>query len=542
MENREISNIFHQFWKWTQRNRDDGEQTGAERAALIQHAERLCAAVKARNDAVLERLGLSVLDVTLPSPQPPAFPRRGTKPSRRGRRISPLLDVSSLNVEDIDRNQKSPESLDEEDDSFWDKVLLGSQMAALTCKEAQMANRDQSPTVSISSVYSLSSVDTHTPNELRAISLIRNPVEFTTFKPTPPPPRAVPLSRRRVSRLPVFSAKLSGADKEVADGCRLQSAKNKVEAIVERLERFQLHSVPSPRPPVAAKRTPVVTPLAPTPPTVPQTKRRGSRPGKILRPAKAVSGAGKKTTSDCTLQTANDKKVELQPLTKPAESLSLCFKLLSSDDWMKKMDGLKTMQALAQHHAETLKTKLHEVCLALIEEVKNLRSVVSCEAMNTLAELCVHLQKAMDPEAEGTGRALLLKLAQTTNAFIHQQANLALDAMVQNCSHGRIVSTLLNTGLSHRCVAVRGSMAQHLHLLADSLGAAGILTAGRSFTGRFLIAVSKMSVDAAPEVRHHGQIILQELALHKDFLNLWTKIVPEKERRSLNKILKKAKK
>ncbi len=115
-------------------------------------------------------------------------------------------------------------------------------------------------------------------------------------------------------------------------------------------------------------------------------------------------------------------------------------------------------------------------------------------------------------------------------------------------------------------------MAQHLRLLADSLGAAHIMSAGRSFTERFLIAVSKMSVDGAPEVRwvikflhnlvacefllvclaffkmrnmslhrHHGQIILQQLALHKDFLNLWTKIVPEKDRRSLDKILKRAK-
>lgn len=33
------------------------------------------------------------------------------------------------------------------------------------------------------------------------------------------------------------------------------------------------------------------------------------------------------------------------------------------------MDGLKTLQALAQHHSEILKTKLHKVCLVLIEEV-----------------------------------------------------------------------------------------------------------------------------------------------------------------------------
>ena len=67
--------------------------------------------------------------------------------------------------------------------------------------------------------------------------------------------------------------------------------------------------------------------------------------------------------------------------------------------------------------------------------------------MNILADLYLHLQKTMDPEVEGTGRALLLKLAQTTNAFIHQQANLALDAMVENCSYGRIVRALFNAGL-----------------------------------------------------------------------------------------------
>lgn len=54
---------------------------------------------------------------------------------------------------------------------------------------------------------------------------------------------------------------------------------------------------------------------------------------------------------------------------------------------------------------------------------------------------------------------------------------------------------------SHRCVAVRGSTAQHLHQLADNCGAAHIFRAGRCFTERFLIAVSKMFADAAPDVR-----------------------------------------
>lgn len=59
--------------------------------------------------------------------------------------------------------------------------------------------------------------------------------------------------------------------------------------------------------------------------------------------------------------------------------------------------------------------------------------------MDAIAELHVILGRAMALGAERTGSALLQKLAQTTNAFIHQQANLALDSLVE--------STRLNIGL-----------------------------------------------------------------------------------------------
>ena len=156
---------------------------------MIQHTDRLCTAEKARHDAVLERLGLSRQDVPQPSPQSPA--------ARRRRRLSPLRDVPRH----LKRNQRSLD--EEEDDSFWDKFLLGSGMAAQVHKEFRMA--DTSPTASIGSLDSLSSVDTHTPSELRAISLIGSPVESTPLSPTPPPPRATPLIRRRGSHLPLLS-------------------------------------------------------------------------------------------------------------------------------------------------------------------------------------------------------------------------------------------------------------------------------------------------------------------------------------------------
>ncbi|XP_026003250.1 uncharacterized protein LOC113009499 isoform X2 [Astatotilapia calliptera] len=129
----------------------------------------------------------------------------------------------------------------------------------------------------------------------------------------------------------------------------------------------------------------------------------------------------------------------------------------------------------------------------------------------------------MDPEVETTGRALLLKLAQTNNNFLHQEVNLALDAMVENCSHGRILSALFNTGLTHRCVAVRNSTAQHLHQLADKVGAAVILKAG-SFTERFLIAASRMAGDAAPEARRPVEKSLKKANNYRQQVSIQTRL------------------
>ncbi|KAF1381372.1 hypothetical protein PFLUV_G00153250 [Perca fluviatilis] len=171
--------------------------------------------------------------------------------------------------------------------------------------------------------------------------------------------------------------------------------------------------------------------------------------------------------------------------------------------------------------------------------VNNLRSAVAYEAMGTVAELHAHLGRAMDTEAQWTGRVLLLKLAKTTNSFLQQQANLALDALVEGCSPGRIINVLLDTGLSHRCVAVRASTAEHLHQLADIVGEDQILTAGKIFTERFLVAVSKMAVDPAQEVRHYGQKMLKGLVHQKEFTVQWERIIPEKDRRPVEKILKK---
>ncbi|XP_026203890.1 TOG array regulator of axonemal microtubules protein 2-like [Anabas testudineus] len=560
MESRKTPNFFQKFWKEKKSFNEDNdpleicmercssnqariqEFERAKSAALLQQAERLCASQKAHTSAVLKRLGLQ-RDTPL-SRQPSAPPRGHPEFSLKQGRIRSDSHGWPLNMDNCSATSRNNQTWDQ--DTIFDETLHDAD-------ELYATDRGPSPDASLNSVDSLSFVDTHTPDELRAISLLRSPI-LSPITPTPPQTKA-----RRKSYIPVQT---SGAG-TMADGCTAKSAKTKIEEFMERLG--QCH--PSPQPPAAPKRTA----MAPHPPTKPappcrsrlkplanpemttmvsnpptsaasthkiQSRQPPAAPIKVAmvpRPPKRPAPTNRRGPKRETQL----KKEDLKPLRNPSESLSLCFKQIDSEDWEKKVDGLKTVRALARHHPEILQTKLHELCIIISEEVKNLRSNVACAAIDTIAELHVDLGKTMDPEAERTGSALLLKLAQTTSIFIHQQTNHALDVLVEGCSPGRVISALLNTGLSHPSAAVRGSTAEHLHQLADIMGEDRILTAGRIFTERFIIAVSKMALDAAPEARQHGQKMLEGLAHQKDFIALWDKFVPKKDQRPLAKILKK---
>ncbi|XP_031675631.1 TOG array regulator of axonemal microtubules protein 1-like isoform X2 [Oncorhynchus kisutch] len=231
-------------------------------------------------------------------------------------------------------------------------------------------------------------------------------------------------------------------------------------------------------------------------------------------------------------------QARLQPLSNPEQALTKTFKLLhsASDDWEKKIEGLTFLRVMAQNHMDILMPKLHDICLAIINEVKNLRSAVSCAAMATLGDMYVHLQRAMDSEVEVTARVLLHK-ASEANAFIRQGANSALGHMVQSCTPTRVMNALLVGGLSHR--NARSCTAQHLERLAEVMGTARLLSGKKDLTDRFLIAVSKLAVDPSQEVRHHGRNILSNMATNGDFPKMWDKFAPRKERESLREVISK---
>ncbi|KAA8578630.1 hypothetical protein FQN60_011487 [Etheostoma spectabile] len=164
----------------------------AEFLELLHRVERLYNSRSRQIDEIRKRMGFSVHQDTLTSPQTTASPI--------------LKDDKRV------RTFRTNQTMVEEEPFSKKRLGLGSKMAGWNA-----ANRRNPRTHA-----SLSSVDMPTPTELRAISKVSL---FTPSPPSSPPPRAT----RRPSCLPVITTKFGGAVKEVADGCKLQSSQTTLE-------------------------------------------------------------------------------------------------------------------------------------------------------------------------------------------------------------------------------------------------------------------------------------------------------------------------
>ncbi|XP_033978823.1 TOG array regulator of axonemal microtubules protein 1 isoform X1 [Trematomus bernacchii] len=273
-------------------------------------------------------------------------------------------------------------------------------------------------------------------------------------------------------------------------------------------------------------------PHQPSPPTVPPNSKNQSR----LRRAPSLSRTRPSlshSSDELSPGTPGHKKTlseppELCPFSKPDLALTQSFNLLSSEDWEKKIEGLTFLRSLAHYHSDTLQGRLHDVCLVLIQEVKNLRSSVSKVAVCTLCDMYSHLQKAMDQELDGTVKALLLKAGES-NAFIRQDVDAALDCMAQHCTPTRGINALLSGGLSNLNPVVRKCTAQHLANLMEKVGAARLLSGGKDLTDRILPAVTKLAQDSSQEPRYFGRRMLLSLSSHPDFDKILEKYIPTKD-------------
>ncbi|XP_072127220.1 TOG array regulator of axonemal microtubules protein 1 isoform X2 [Mobula birostris] len=207
---------------------------------------------------------------------------------------------------------------------------------------------------------------------------------------------------------------------------------------------------------------------------------------------------------------------EARPFSKPDLALSEALKLISDEDWEKKIEGINCIRCLSAHHIDVLTARLHEAVFAVVQEVKNLRSSVSRIAVLCLGEMFTALKKNMDQELDITVKVLLHKAGES-NAFIREDVDKTLNAMAFNATPARAVSSLINGGLNHLNAAVRKCTAQHLANVVERMGAGRILSGIKDITDRVILAVAKFTQDGSPETRYYGRKMLSVMIPHHDF-------------------------
>ncbi|XP_060117344.1 TOG array regulator of axonemal microtubules protein 1 [Heteronotia binoei] len=273
-----------------------------------------------------------------------------------------------------------------------------------------------------------------------------------------------------------------------------------------------------------------MAPEARNTPFTPLLKRTSSV--KRTQPAVAGESGPRMPFRDGTLLMARSTEImgptELRPFSKPEAALSEALQYLADDDWEKKMEGLNAIRCLSAYHPDTLTAKLHETTLAVVQEVKNLRSVVSRAAVICLGDLFSHLKKSLDQELDGTVKVLLHKAGES-NTFIREDVEKALKAMVNNATPARALASLINGGQSHLNTAVRRCAAQHLSDVVEHMGPGRVLSGIKDVTDKVLPAVAKFVQDGSPETRYYGRKMLFSLMTHADFERMLEKYVQPKD-------------
>ncbi|MEE6492442.1 hypothetical protein FKM82_016578 [Ascaphus truei] len=218
----------------------------------------------------------------------------------------------------------------------------------------------------------------------------------------------------------------------------------------------------------------------------------------------------------------------LRELPKPESSMTDALRLLADDDWEKKIEGLNLVRCLSALHSDVLIERLHDMRIAVTQEVKNLRSSVSRAAIVCLGDMFTHLKKNMDFELDNCVKVLLHKAGEP-NIFIREDVDKTLDAMVQNVTPGRALASLLNGGQSHLSSAVKKCTAQHLSGLVEKMGPGRILSGIKDITDRTLPAIVKFAQDGSQETRFFGRKMLHFLMSHPDFDKMLEKYIPTKD-------------
>ncbi|XP_035233165.1 TOG array regulator of axonemal microtubules protein 1-like [Stegodyphus dumicola] len=227
---------------------------------------------------------------------------------------------------------------------------------------------------------------------------------------------------------------------------------------------------------------------------------------------------------------------EVASYPNPNEALKKALKSLSTDTWMGKIEGIRTVQRLAKNHPDILLSQLHPVVLALLTEVKNLRSSVARAAILATGDLFIFLKKNMEPDLDLIASTLLSKCGETVG-FIREDIEKVMNHLIDVITPSKAALAIIAGGASHRNGAVRKVAAQSLLAVVEKMGAARILTSAKDVTERLIPITAQFLMDGMPLTRYYGRRIYHLLMQHPAFDKLLLRHVQPSTLRNINSIL-----
>ncbi|XP_060604468.1 TOG array regulator of axonemal microtubules protein 1-like isoform X7 [Ruditapes philippinarum] len=232
----------------------------------------------------------------------------------------------------------------------------------------------------------------------------------------------------------------------------------------------------------------------------------------------------------------SDNPEDWKPYKDPDLALRQAHKNMAQDDWETKCGGINSVRRLSVYHKDVLIANLHPVIVAILGEIKNLRSQVSRLAIVCMGDLFVYLTKHMDTDLDMVVRGLLAKNGES-NGFIREDSERALQAMVEAVTPQRALIALIAGGATHKNISVRRTTARFLVNIVQRMGPGRVLSGIKDVTDRIIPAVAQFSMDSSQETRYYGRKMLYNLMTHQDFDKMLAKHLPNNTLRNVKEIV-----
>ncbi|GAB6031783.1 hypothetical protein CHUAL_010186 [Chamberlinius hualienensis] len=237
--------------------------------------------------------------------------------------------------------------------------------------------------------------------------------------------------------------------------------------------------------------------------------------------------------SDTTQKSLN---LEERLMRNPVEALQTALTNIQNEDWSTKCRGIATISVLRERHPNVVTDNLHNVNLALLNEVKNLRSAVSRGAIQCFGDLFVAMKKNMDGDLDCICKVLLHKCGES-NVFIKEDVEKSLTHMVENVTPQRALIALILGGCSHRNPAVRKITARFVFTVCENIGTNKIMSGAKDITDKVFLTATQFVMDGAPMTRYYGRKMLFMLLPHPEFDRMLMLHVPANTIRNIKDVL-----